>query len=918
MKFRKLSLAAAAMICGLAAANAADIFPVPQNYVPTDGSYRSAGMTYRMTGADMADADAVALLERRLAVEAGGSLEIVIGEAGDAAVASVADKIPSQPQGYYLKVGADKIIIAGRDGEGTYYGVQSFLQLAAADEVTGAEVTDWPDNAFRGIVEGYYGNPWSHEDRMDMMQNFMGHARLNVYIYGPKNDAYHKSKCFEAYPAETAAQLSEVARAGLANKVHFVWAMHPGNNIEGDNLAAAVAKFKLMYDLGIRQFGIFFDDIGGYDVNKQVAFINHINREIVHGLENVAPLIVCPSQYNQGWAGDGSYLKTMGETADPDVEIMWTGSGVVDQKLGSGSRWFTEKSGRKPYIWLNYPCNDHGYGNHALQMSPYDPADSDIATLVSGYTANPMEYYEASKVGLYGIADFTWNAAKYDAWSSWEKILGFMMPDHKDAFRTYCMCNISYPQPAHGVRIPYDETPDFKAIINAHSAYDAETAAALNPFFSAQVAAGKELLGVENRLTAEIREFIIAYQMQGERGLLLADMRAALDAGNGEDFLKAYMKYDELTDSAERNISRNYPGSLRSYKGNSGNQYVEPYITSTINGLVNEFRDGDYDYPDDLFPAQIIPSGKYHIKVGNMWLSNGSGAAANTPGNPTLRNGEDDVNAERQVWSVRYDMETGRYSIRSAFDDRYVNEICNFGVNAYSNEWNTYNIYGLNGKFAIQNAGRGGSAFWRRNGTRLERGGDYSPEAFIFEFIPSDGSELRDTVVTLVEDANYVIKDAEGRVLRRGSDNSLTFVERPAKFTAYYKFKFTLNANGRYEIRSARADKAFINEKGNIVTGAFYANWNTYRIFEMNGAFAIQNFEDAGTDYWFVSGNRIDKKRIADVDAYNFYLENLDETAIDEITAEPAADGAVYDLQGRRVTNPRHGIYIVNGRKVVM
>ncbi len=45
-------------------------------------------------------------------------------------------------------------------------------------------------------------------------------------------------------------------------------------------------------------------------------------------------------------------------------------------------------------------------------------------------------------------------------------------------------------------------------------------------------------------------------------------------------------------------------------------------------------------------------------------------------------------------------------------------------------------------------------------------------------------------------------------------------------------------------------------------------------------------------------------------------------TAIHDITVAAPADGmdpsAVYDLQGRRVNNPQHGIYIVNGKQVVM
>ena len=50
--------------------------------------------------------------------------------------------------------------------------------------------------------------------------------------------------------------------------------------------------------------------------------------------------------------------------------------------------------------------------------------------------------------------------------------------------------------------------------------------------------------------------------------------------------------------------------------------------------------------------------------------------------------------------------------------------------------------------------------------------------------------------------------------------------------------------------------------------------------------------------------------------------ERPDEPVVDGIqtveSAQPAADAAVYDLQGRRVAAPRRGLYIVNGRKVML
>ena len=41
-------------------------------------------------------------------------------------------------------------------------------------------------------------------------------------------------------------------------------------------------------------------------------------------------------------------------------------------------------------------------------------------------------------------------------------------------------------------------------------------------------------------------------------------------------------------------------------------------------------------------------------------------------------------------------------------------------------------------------------------------------------------------------------------------------------------------------------------------------------------------------------------------------------TGIDEVAAQPQNDGAIYNLQGQRVTNPGPGIYIQNGRKFIV
>ena len=100
------------------------ISPIPQNISWGDKAYDSAGVTYTLQGADEADADAVRALKAKCQVTDGaGAVTIVMGERGDAAVAEYASEIPEHAEGYLLKVEPGRVVIAGHDGAGTFYGI---------------------------------------------------------------------------------------------------------------------------------------------------------------------------------------------------------------------------------------------------------------------------------------------------------------------------------------------------------------------------------------------------------------------------------------------------------------------------------------------------------------------------------------------------------------------------------------------------------------------------------------------------------------------------------------------------------------------------------------------------------------------------------------------------------------------------
>ena len=97
---------------------------------------------------------------------------------------------------YTLTITKKGITIGIVDDNSLFYAAQTLKQLAKYDEgkkiLPLCSIKDYPDVLFRGTVEGFYGQPWSHADRIEQI-HFYGRIKLNTYIYGPKDDPYHSS-----------------------------------------------------------------------------------------------------------------------------------------------------------------------------------------------------------------------------------------------------------------------------------------------------------------------------------------------------------------------------------------------------------------------------------------------------------------------------------------------------------------------------------------------------------------------------------------------------------------------------------------------------------------------------------------------------------------------------------------------------
>ena len=97
-------------------------------------------------------------------------------------------------------------------------------------ETIGAEAgvyADHPDFMLRGLVEGFYGTPYSWETRREAVE-FLARHKMNAYFYAPKDDLYHREKWREPYPKETLEQIAALNALAEKKLVDFYFFLSPG------------------------------------------------------------------------------------------------------------------------------------------------------------------------------------------------------------------------------------------------------------------------------------------------------------------------------------------------------------------------------------------------------------------------------------------------------------------------------------------------------------------------------------------------------------------------------------------------------------------------------------------------------------------------------------------------------------------
>ena len=357
------------------------------------------------------------------------------------------------------------VIIVGEHTNAVFYALatlEQMLEQAQADannnkKLQETTVDDYADLQYRGIVEGYYGYPYSFDVKKDLMQ-FFKRYKMNTYLYGAKSDPYHSGYWRDAYPETiTSVQekngwlsqqmIRELSQLSMETKVNFIWAIHPNsgkavNFHTVDSTAMAVddvmSKFEKMHALGVRQFAVFLDDAGWdfRDVNNYRDFLTNLqgslekrfNRNAVNSSDTVMPIHYVPHIYAINFANEEqlkTYFDPISETPS-NIVVYTTGSGVWSSLRNNDFIKMQELMKRPVALWWNYPCNDNKDGRvytadmistlHEMGL----PTPDDAIPQCLGMVSNPMQQGEVAKICLFGVADYAWNNRAFRSVENWK------------------------------------------------------------------------------------------------------------------------------------------------------------------------------------------------------------------------------------------------------------------------------------------------------------------------------------------------------------------------------------------------------------------------------------------------------------------------------------------------------------------
>ena len=248
-----------------------------------------------------------------------------------------------------------------------------------------------------GIIEGFYGRPWTWSDRAETMA-FLAQHGYRFYLYAPKADPHLRRLWRDPHPDDTAGQLGKLAQQCHARGVRFGVGLSPSRiHLDFSTEAKELLARKLAFfdELGVDDVALLFDDMRG-----DLADLAQRQVDIVHWAAQrtkASRFIMCPSYYTDDPVLDRvfgqrprDYLETLGRQLDASVHVFWTGEEVVSRQFSIGHLdRVSEQLRRKPFIWDNYPVNDGERMSQYLYIRGFTGRPAAMGDRIVAHGVNP-------------------------------------------------------------------------------------------------------------------------------------------------------------------------------------------------------------------------------------------------------------------------------------------------------------------------------------------------------------------------------------------------------------------------------------------------------------------------------------------------------------------------------------------------
>ncbi len=269
-----------------------------------------------------------------------------------------------------------------------------------------------------GVIEGFYGQPWSWRERQAAMVT-LRRGGMDLYVYAPKDDPYHRDRWREPYPQVELDAFTVLAATARALEVELVVGVSPFIDLDPsdeDDYALLRDKLQGFAELGVGGVALLADDIelevdvvvDGELGGLHATFADRLLADLRAEHPGMGLWFV-PTVYSDerlaDWEGAPAYLEAL-QALDPSIRVMWTGPGTFAEAMQAADLEDVRSLiGRDPTIWDNYWANDAwDLLQGRVHLDSYDGRGSDLAGAVQGVGVNPMIQGSLSRLNIGALA----------------------------------------------------------------------------------------------------------------------------------------------------------------------------------------------------------------------------------------------------------------------------------------------------------------------------------------------------------------------------------------------------------------------------------------------------------------------------------------------------------------------------------